>query len=108
MLPTPVHPQRASPRYEAHFAVTVQPVTNNLEPTEEPIEAVSVDLSQGGLCFYSKRPLLSDLTIVRIGGAEGKQVELLSRRVRCRRIGPQFEVAVSFVRKLEQPRTAAQ
>ena len=93
--------RRRSPRVEAQLVVTVQPVSSQREPLGQRLEAVTLDLSRGGVCFISDHPLLSDLAVVEIAAAgTDRAVRLLAERVRCKRQGAMFEIAVQFVEKL--------
>jgi len=92
--------RRQTSRHRASLALEVQPLNAERQPSGEPLHAVSLDLSQSGLCFCSDRPLLSDLVVVRIQAAEMKfEVQVLAQRIRCRRTGPLFEIAVQFLEK---------
>ena len=93
--------RRASERHPAPLVVSIQPLTANRKPVGQPLAAISRDLSQSGLCFLSDHPLLSDLAEVEIQAASSEQsVHLLAERIRCRRFGGMFEIAVRFVEKL--------
>ncbi|WP_254510683.1 PilZ domain-containing protein [Anatilimnocola floriformis] len=93
--------RRNSPRNPAHLVVAVQPVNGQREAMGARLDAVSIDLSRGGLCLMSDHPLLSDLAIVDLLAADSDQIiRLLAERIRCRRKGSMFEIAVRFVEKL--------
>jgi hypothetical protein len=93
--------RRTSERHAAPLVVSIQPLTASRQPEGLPIAAVSRDLSQGGLSFFSDHPLLADLAEIEIQAASSEQTMLLlAERVRCRRIGGMFEIAVRFVEKL--------
>ncbi len=95
--------RRRSARLPAQLAILVQPLTVAREPVGPPIEGVSLDISQGGVRFVSDRPLLSDFAIVSIQPvANAKLLTMLTERIRCRRVGLNFEIAVRFVEKLEE------
>lgn len=92
--------RRRSERLPAHLVVAVQPVNSAHRPQGDRLDAVSIDLSQGGVCFLCDHPLLTDLAIIELQAATSKQsFTLLAERVRCRRNGPMFEIAVKFVEK---------
>jgi hypothetical protein len=93
--------RRRSPRLPAHLVVTIQPLTSQRVPLGPLIDGVAVDLSQGGVCIVSDHPLLSDFALVEMQAASTDQtVRLLARRIRCRRKGPMFEIAMRFVEKI--------
>ncbi|WP_145095103.1 PilZ domain-containing protein [Anatilimnocola aggregata] len=96
--------RRQAVRHPASLVLIIQPVAGGHEAAGEPLHAVSLDLSQSGLRFCCDRPLLTDLAIVSIQAAEHELVvRLLAQRIRCRRNGPLFEIAVKFVEKLSTP-----
>jgi len=93
--------RRRSQRLTAHLVVTVQPLTSQRAPHGPLLDAVTIDLSQGGVCIVSDHPLLTDLAIIEMQAAASAQtVRLLVRRIRCKRNGPMFEIALRFVEKL--------
>lgn len=93
--------RRGSPRLPAQLVVSVQPVSARREPLGAALDAVSIDLSQGGVCFVSDHPLLADLATVELLAAGSDQsIRVLAERIRCRRVGGMFEIAVRFVEKL--------
>jgi len=93
--------RRGSERFPAHLALRLQPVDANRQPVGEPIEAVSVDLSQSGICCVADRALLADYVIVGMqAAASNLEMRLLAQRIRCHRKGPLFEVALQFIEKL--------
>ncbi len=93
--------RRGSDRFAAHLVVAVQPVDKCKMPLGPSIDAVALDISQGGVCFVSDHPLLASLAVVELlaAGSEEK-ITLLAERIRCRRVGAMFEIAVRFVEKL--------
>ena len=99
--------RRRSPRLPAHLVVTMQPLTSHRAPLGPLIDGVAVDLSQGGVCIVSDHPLLSDLALVEMQAASSDQtVKLMARRIRCRRKGPMFEIALRFLEKIADESSA--
>ncbi|WP_425614783.1 PilZ domain-containing protein [Anatilimnocola sp. NA78] len=93
--------RRQTLRHRASLVLEVQPLSADQGPLGDPLHAVSIDLSQSGLCFCCDRPLLTDLVMVRIQSAgQDHEVQLLARRIRCRRSGPLFEIAIQFLEKV--------
>ena len=101
MIDESFYNRRSSPRIPVCLVVTAQPVSGQREPLGDLLNAVTVDISRGGASFVSDHPLLSDLAILEIVAAESDQtIRLLAERIRCRRNGAMFEIAVRFVEKL--------
>jgi hypothetical protein len=93
--------RRGSERFPAHLALSLQPVDVHRQPVDEPFEAVSIDLSQSGICCIGDRPLLADFAIIRLQAAVADtEMCLVAQRVRCHRRGAMFEIAMKFIEKL--------
>lgn len=93
--------RRNSLRHHASLAIVAQPVDARRNPIDEPILAVTLDLSQSGVSFFADRPLLSELALIEIQAAElNYQLAVLGKRIRCQRRGPYFEIAVQFTEKI--------
>jgi hypothetical protein len=98
--------RRGSERFPAHLALSLQPVDIHRQPVDEPFEAVSIDLSQSGICCIGDRPLLADFAIIRLQAAVAEtDMFLVAQRVRCQRKGALFEIALQFVEKLPSRHT---
>jgi hypothetical protein len=94
--------RRSSERHPAQLVIAIQPLSAARRPQGIPLSAVSVDLSRGGSCFLSDHPLLTDFALVEIQAAGSEQtISLLAERVRCRRTGGMFEIAVKFIEKID-------
>lgn len=93
--------RRVCLRFPAHLAVKLQPVDNSRQPLGDAIDAVSVDLSQSGICCISDRPLSAEFAIVRVLTATSEnEMVLLAKRIRCQRNSVMFELALQFIEKL--------
>lgn len=100
--------RRNCQRYPAHLVVTLQPVNAKRQPIGELIDAVSIDLSQSGMCCVSDRPLLAEFAIVRVlSGISDDEMVLLAKRIRCQRKSVMFELALQFIEKLPAELNAA-
>lgn len=96
--------RRNSERHAAPLVISFQPLTAARERDGQLLSAVSLDVSQGGACFISDHPLLTDLAIVDIQAATSEQsITVLAKRIRCRRVSSMFEIAVQFVERLAPP-----
>jgi c-di-GMP-binding flagellar brake protein YcgR len=94
--------RRRTERFPAHLCLTLQPVNAERRVVGDSFEAVSFDISQGGLGCVSDKPLLADLAIVRILSATSDQeMTVLAQRIRCQRKGPMFEMSLQFVEKMK-------
>ena len=81
--------------------MNVQPLTQGRAPFGPRVDAVAVDLSQGGVRYVSDQPLLTSLALIELQSARSEQTVLLvAERIRCRRVGAMFEIALRFVEKL--------
>jgi len=74
-------------------------VNEELDKTGDPLQATGVDLSASGLRFTSTTPLLSDWAVISMDSADRK-VNIFAKRVRLKRDGADYQVAVQFVRLL--------
>jgi len=91
--------RRGSPRYPAPLSITAQPVNQELDAAGEHIQATGINLSASGLLFTSSGPLLSDWAVISMDSADG-QLNFLAKRIRLRRDGADYEIAVQFIRIL--------
>ena len=72
--------RRRSVRFPAHLPLRLQPVDARRQPIGDSIDAVSVDISQGGICCVSDRILLADYVIIDMQAA-AKDLEHSTMRI---------------------------
>jgi hypothetical protein len=102
-LGTPVveFERRKHPRYRIVKPIVVVPVNENNEPVGRAFEAISRDLSTGGISFIHTRAAKASRMVVELTGAQGDRKQLAIQILRCRPWNHFYEIAGAWAAKLQ-------
>lgn len=89
--------RRIEERHRVAISVTGMPVDDNMQPAAEAFEAVTRDISRSGLALFHSQPVTTKFLAVQLIDLDGHQFEAVVQVLRCRPIGPVFEIAGRFV-----------
>ena len=87
--------RRISERTTVHLPVVIQPIDSNCHPVGEPFEAITRDVSVGGMGFVTTAELTCEQILVRFT-SDDKSTTLVLDVHYCNQIGPFFFVGASF------------
>ncbi len=89
--------RRADRRYTLGVAVRVFPVDESMENLGEGFLAVTRDISLSGAALYYTQPVSERILALEFATSSGKANRTLMEVLRCRPLGPLFEIAGRFV-----------
>ncbi len=92
-----VHERRAFPRYAIALGVKCCPLDDQFEPVGDSFEAVTLDISEGGLSVLYDIPIENGHLSVTFDDGHGHLVEMYVRINRCEPHGSLFLAAGPFV-----------
>ncbi|MCA9148758.1 MAG: PilZ domain-containing protein [Planctomycetales bacterium] len=93
--------RRSEPREAVAVPVVVQQVDSSLEPLDEPFDAVTRDISTGGIGLFHLREIKSGLIKVTMTAPEThEQMTLLARVEHCTKCGGFYIIGCRFARVL--------
>lgn len=93
--------RRSEERYYATLPVTATPVDDKSQSIHDGIPMVTRDISSRGIALFSDEPVNTELLSVEIADRDGQRtLTALMQLLRCRPIGPLYEVAGKFVAKM--------
>ena len=101
-IPTNSVEKRAAPRYFGCTAVPVLPLSAQLTPVGQPVLAASRNVSTRGVGLVHMMPITDPFMALELTTREGP-IQLLVRVVRCRPLGPYFDLAGEFISKMADP-----
>lgn len=85
--------RRREHRFPLSVPLTVTPVGNAIQPSEEFV-AVTRDISTRGISFFQIDPVDDHYVSIRFGESA---VKVVIEVLRCRKIGPLWEIAGKFL-----------
>jgi hypothetical protein len=91
--------EREVPRRKLTAEVLVRPVNADCTTFGEPFRAVTTDISAAGLGFLHTRAVSDKYLCVTF--RNGTDTSILVEVMRCRPVGPLYEIGGEFVRKIE-------
>lgn len=89
--------RRSYPRYVVALPSVVQPLDDERCPQGKPFNAVTRDISIGGISLVHTRPANCRLLGVKLKLPSGKGIHLLVSVRRCRPLGTYYDIAGEFV-----------
>jgi hypothetical protein len=92
---------RKNRRYPILAAVTVLPLSSELQVADELCEAIAVNVSAGGIAIMSPRAIEEPFFAVDFSRASGALAPVLLEKLRVREVGERFEIAGRFVSRIE-------
>jgi hypothetical protein len=98
--------RRVYDRHAYEAVVTVLPVDTELHPCQRPVSALAKDLSQSGIRLECIDPVEASHVVVELTRPSQERMWLLARLVRCRPTGHIHDVAVDFIRRLDEAAAA--
>lgn len=93
--------RRKHPRYRIVKPLVVVPVDEKNRPVGRAFEAISRDLSTGGISFIHTRAAKSSRMVVELTGAQGDRKQLAIQVLRCRPWNHFYEIAGAWAAKLQ-------
>ena len=89
--------RRAEPRETAAIPVNVVPLDSELQPTGELFQAVTRDISYGGVGIFHTQPVDAPYVLIEITAPEAcKTMRLLAQTEHCTRFGGFYVVGCRF------------
>ena len=95
--------RRTEKRHVVAIPVRAMPLDGNLRPIGTAFLATARDISRRGIALVHSEPLNCALLAVELTDFDGKQLQAAVEVLRCRAIGPYFEIAGTFVTKVYDP-----
>lgn len=96
--------QRQHPRHRVVMPVQVTPCDMDNKPTGDTYTAITKDISVSGISLLHHRKTSSSRLHVRLASRAGTEMTLVMQILRCRQIGPYYEIAGDFVANLNEPK----
>lgn len=87
--------RRITERTSVHLPVFIHPVDED-PVKQQPFEAITHDISVGGICFTTQHEIKSDQICVNFAAADGPATELCMNVHYCNKIGPFYFTGTSF------------
>lgn len=88
-------------RFPIVAAVTLLPLSNELQIAGELCGAIAVNVSAGGMAIITTRPIEEPFFAVDFSRASALLVPVVLERLRTRAVGEAFEIAGKFVSRIE-------
>lgn len=98
--PTPANERRTERRFRVTLPVSAVPIDASLRPIGETFTAVSRNISTRGIALLYTRHVEAQFLALRIKLKDQDPVQAAMEVLRCRRVGPFFEIAGKFVAKI--------
>lgn len=102
----PVKPElaerRRRPRRVVATTCRVTPLNAQLTPCGDPFHAVTRDVSTTGIAIVYTRKVDAPNLMFELQQAGGVKVQVLTKLVRCVRLGPFYDIAGEFVVRTEE------
>ena len=89
--------RRARQRYPIGLAVRSTPVDRQMQPLGESFVAVTRDISPQGVSLYHTESVAAEHLALELVARTGERMTAVVEILRCRQIGPLFEIAGHFV-----------
>jgi ribosomal protein L37AE/L43A len=89
---------RAVERHAFSRTVTVVELDETLTPANEPVVAVSRNLSKRGISLVLNRAVVAEHIVVELGQGDST-IQIIARVTRCNPLGPHYDLAAEFVVK---------
>ena len=88
-------------RFSVLAAVTLIPLASDLRIVEVPSAAIAVNVSAGGLAIVNGKPLSTPFFAVDFSQSHATLPPVVLAQVRTRQLGEAYEIAGSFVSRIE-------
>jgi hypothetical protein len=88
--------RRVHLRYPITIPVRATPLNDAEEPVGEPFLGITRDISIEGLCMYHMQSVKEKLLQLELTSPNREQISVLLEVVRCKAVGPFFEIAGRF------------
>jgi len=95
--------RRSEKRHVVAIPVRAIPLDDNLRPIGPAFMATTRDISRRGIALIHNEMLMCPLLAVELVDIDGKQMQAAVEVLRCRPVGPYYEIAGTFVTKLYDP-----
>ena len=95
--------RRSEKRHVVAIPVRAMPLDGNLRPIGTGFIATARDISRRGIAVIHNEVLTCPLLAVELADFDGRQIQAAVEVLRCRPVGPYFEIAGTFVTKVYDP-----
>jgi hypothetical protein len=95
--------RRSEKRHVVAIPVRAMPLDGNLRPAGAGFIATARDISRRGIAVIHSQVLTCPLLAVELADFDGRQIQAAVEVLRCRPVGPYFEIAGTFVTKVYDP-----